>query len=607
MNYVTTGSSNSVLDGDPLKLKIVISKVHLDSILPTDYFTIENLENIIANNDLKYVKCKLSGELKNATTKNSPVSIGELIYNASNKGKRSFKLSQNTNEFAYLILEINKVNCRIAGDFTNLAISFKNKNDEGTPLPLVRIDFTVYAEKVKPEILKFSSNQMVLQHGEPATLSWKIKGKQFILREGIREIERGTGLVEDEYPLGKISNGDHSYTLEVQQGDVSVTKTIPIRVLDESKMYTISAPSDNDVSYTISNFCVSQDYSCLFSLVLKKEDNIGRLDHIRYTYTNDSSSNNWSKIELSETEKEQLKPFAGSPFVHLKSPGEFYGRLLFIGGSYVNATKYNKLVVIIDLDAESGDSRISIINNIPWSSRMGHSCTLFTHGDQDKIWLIGGIDEWGAALNDIWVSGDGKVWENLNPDGTVNPKPKGQNPQIPATMPWEKRGMASVTVELNNDGSKRALLIGGGFSEMGGSETPDIWKWDKKSWEAFKDFKINGSSYLSSALFFLGKDIIDSTGFVLLGGYEREENGETVKRKYFYNLTINNGQYINVALDEASGAGSFATSKNSKIITGFFKGSMWYIVLTNEGAAGITYSNLFYWIPVSNGETLIFT
>jgi hypothetical protein len=611
MSYVTTGSSNSVLNGSPLELNVVISKVPSedepsDSIVPMGTFTVENLEAIAADGELSSLSCKLFGKLKSATDVTFSVLICELLHNPNNKGKRSFIIPKNyDDEFAYLILNITAKKCAIDGLSQKIPISFRNKKDKNSR-DLNQIDFIAVAEEVKPEITDFScnvplANSIVVPINESINLLWTINGDKFILREGNNELTSGIKSGKGEYKIENISNGDHMYTLEVQQKNVSVTKTVVVRALNESKFYSSSNPSGDFKHFTIANFCVSYDSSSLFSLMLKTDnrgtkDEKTTIDHIGYSYTNDGFSGNWPIIELSDNEKEKLKPFATSPLLHMKSPGQLYGRLFFTGGSSLKVIDSSNSVAIVNLDADLG-LRVVIVDNLPWASRTAHSCALFPHGDQNKIWLMGGVDEWGAALNDIWVSGDGKVWENIQANGSIN-----QNLQKPAEMPWDKRCLAGVAVGLDDFGCKKNLLIGGGFSEIGGSETSDMWKWDKNHWEQLKDFTIHDSPYLSSGLFFLGKDALQSTGFYVLGGYE----SGTTKKKYFYKITLENGRYGSDELDNSSPKG-LTTNRNSKIISGFFKGCLWYMVLTHEGDKGMTYSKLVYWIPVPTENTLILT
>ncbi|MCC9020463.1 hypothetical protein [Flavobacterium lipolyticum] len=600
MGYVTTGSSNLVRNGDALKLDILISEENLRAILLMGVFSIGNLETIVEKEDLKNLSCELWAKIDDTNKLATfPVKICEFLFDSNDPGKRSYIFPRDyTDEYTYLILKIRAEKATVTTPSTELLITFKDKKDTSVPREIVEIPFTVIVKQAKPEINLFESNYTVLQRNKAVVLSWNIKGERYILREGLQELQKGevtTG--SGNYLINSVASGDHSYTLEVKTGDASITKIIQVRALGESKLYTNANPTGIDALFTIGNFCVSQDSSFLFSLMLKTEGGSTRINHVGYTNTNEGFSENWQRVTLSEEEKNSLKPFANSPLLHLKSTGELHGRLFFTGGSYIEPMKFNNRVAILNLDAEAG-ARVVITEALPWSSRTGHSAVLFPHGDEEKIWLLGGVDEWGRALNDVWVSGNGKDWDNINANGSVN-----VNKNNPAKMPWSPRYLAGITVELDNNGNRKELWIGGGFSEIGGTETSDIWKWNKNSWMEIKPLKINTNSYLSSGLSFVGKDTIDSTGIFLLGGYQEK----TDKKKYFSRVTLNNGDYGSSQLDTSSVEFSFDTTKDSKIVTGFFKGCLWYMVLTDGGDRGITYSILFYWVPVVTSQTLILT
>ncbi len=598
MGYVTTGSSNSVTNGEALVLDIMIAQDEKKPILLMGVFTIENLDTLVAAADLKKMRCELWAKTDDANkTTTFPVKICDLLYDNNNPGKRTYNFQRDYDDaYTYLILKIGAEKCTMATPTTTLELRFKDRNDPADPKPLVSLPFTVIAEEAKPEIIAFESDMTVVQRNAPVALSWKVKGSRYIVREGLEVLKSGTEDV-GSYTIATIANGDHSYTLEVQMGTVSVTKTLLVRALSESKLYSNANPTGKYANYKIGNFCVAQDASYLYSVMLKTENKITEIDHIGYANTNEGFSDNWHRILLSDAEKNKLKPFVTAPLLHLKSAGALHGQLFFIGGSYIKPMESANAVAIVNLDAETG-FQVTVVDNLPWASRMGHSCAIFPHGDQDKLWMLGGVDEWGAALNDIWVSGDGKVWDNIGINGSVN-----SDKSTPVKMQWKTRCLNGIATELDANGNKKALWIGGGFSEIGGAETSDIWKWDKNNWNLITPLTINNNSYLSSGLSFLGKDTIDSTGIFLLGGYQEQNN----KKKYFYRITVNNGKYGSNQMDTAAGAESFGTTKDSKIITAFFKGCLWYMVLTNEGDSGITYSDLFYWVPVATGQTLILT
>jgi hypothetical protein len=637
MDYNTTGSSNSATNGSKLELKIKISPD-----LPTNPIflmglTINNLDTIAAKGkDLKQLTCTLYGKTDDKNlNKTNPVLIYELSYRDASPGTR-FYYNKNSNKgYSYLILEIKTDICTIGEHGANLSISFKHKNKVDGKQLEYSFSFAVESMKAKPEILEFKADRTVLQgNNKPLKLSWQIKGTNFTytLFDGLEKLDsgNGTGTKNGLTKINSVPIGDHCYTLVVEQGGATVTLDKMVRALNDSELSNKGNPGLPNV---ICNFCVSNNSDYLFSLVLKKEDTTASLDHIGFT--NEGFSGHWSRFELTAEVKEKLQPFATSPMVHLRDVSEVDGRLLFIGGSYVRPMEDSNKVAIVYLDGDLGLdgktvtlSRITIVAHpdIPWSSRMGHCCVTFPHGyiGEEKIWLLGGYDEDGNTLNDIWVSGDGKTWNNINADGSVN------NTANAAEMPWGARCTAGASVQLNDDGTKKALWIGGGFSAMGGAETADIWKWekgpdkippshsgggetfDKWNWEWKQIYgdkarnellKINEGSYFSSGLAFVGKDTINSTGMFVLGGHEVVK---FKKERYFDKIDDNGNESFGfIKLDTSSGAGSFGTSKNSYVVTGYFKGCLWFMVFTNEGSEGVTYSNLFYWVPVVTSRTLI--
>lgn len=600
MSYITTGGNNTVTSGSPVNLSVRISRESLEEILLMGVFTIEGLAGIAAGKALENMTCVLYGQKPDDDIHAmTPTEIVTLLPESSNFDKQSFRFSKYfDDEYTYIVLEIHAEIATMDVPTVPLTISFYDKNNTDSLGNIISntIDFEVYKEEAKPEILSFTADPSVLQGDvNQVALQWQVKGNTFTykLSEGLTVLDsgEGTGLENRTYKtVPRI--GDHLYTLEVTQGNAIVSKGIKVRALDNSELSQKANPQSPLV---IGNFCASQNSNYLFSLMLKKEGNNAVIDHIGYT--SEGFSGDWNVIALSQTDKDALKAFAASPMVHLRRVGEVYGSIFFIGGSYVKPLECENAVAIINLDSE--ENKVSIVSDLPWESRMGHSCALFPHGDVDKIWLLGGVDEYGNTLDDVWVSGNGKEWDNLNKNGIVQTK------NIPVSMDWDARCLAGITVQLDDNGLKKALWLGGGFSEIGGKETGDIWTfendtWSRIYWGISTPFSINDNSYLSSGLAFIGRDTVQSTGIAIIGGYDRDN----VKR-YFNKINLRNGFYSTSNLTESTKAGSFDTSDNAYVVTAYFKGSLWFMVYTNEGDVGITYSSLYYWIPVRTSQTLI--
>lgn len=588
MSYITTGSSNTVTNGTPVVLDIRISKEPSEGILLNGPFSIENLNSIVANNDLSELSCKLYGKIEETNEKGVStdlVEICEFKYDDANPGTRSQRVFYAA-KLSYLELRIRAEKCTITPpESLSELLKIQFWAQESTRNS---IDFKVSNVKIKPEITWFVASESVLQgNRNNVTLSWQIKGEvdSCTLRDGMTILGYKEGSSYTTTP--KI--GDHLYTLEIKKGDTVVTKSVKVRALGTPQFSLTANPLR---PFLISNFCVSSGTDYLFSLILTTTGNQGEIAHIGYT--NEGFSGNWDSISLSKSDKDDLKPFSNSPMVHLKSVGEVYGRLLFIGGSYVDPEACNNAVAIVHLD-EVG-SKVRIVTKIPWDARMGHSCQVFTHGGQDKIWLLGGADEYTNSLNDVWVSTDGEKWENIKQDGTVN------NSDNPAPMPWVPRSLAGVAVELDTSGHKKALWFGGGFSESGagaGAETADIWKFENGAWRKTSPMdNFNTDSYLSLGLGFWGLSTgNDSVGIALFG---RD------KTKYFktINRDPNNNTYYpnNNDSDDMPG---FDIKSHAYVVTSFFKGCFWYMVYTYRGDAGVNYQDLVYWVPTVTGKTII--
>jgi hypothetical protein len=616
MNYNTTGSSNAASLGKGLNLAITISPDSITTpIFLKGLFTIHSLSKIAEGKKRQeQPKCSLFGkkvdvETGSAVHVTNLVHICDFAYNPDDPDNRWCDLKTKfETQYSYLILEIKGGICTIKNAITHIRISFTDTKISATEEQ--SIAFAVYKETVETKV-SLNANPTVLQgKNKYVELSWQIipgedytEDYAYTLKEGRKTLEsgKGKGTTNGGRKTGPVSIGDNLYTLELEYGGPGAKDTKVVRALKESEEACL-----NDL---ISNFCVSNNSNYLFSLILKKEVNAYLLDYIGYT--NEGFLGQWSRFTLTAEDKEKLKPFATSPMIHLKDVGEVHGRLLFIGGSYVKPMEYSNKVAIVYLDR---DLTVEIKGPCEWPSRMGHCCVTFPHGHdgEEKIWLLGGCDDSGNALNDIWVSGDGKKWDNINADWSVNPT------EDDAKKQWEPRCMAGASVQLNDDGTKKALWIGGGFSGIGGMETADIWKLEKGlgKWEQVrvddnnpliimplpvdKPEKKEGS-YLSSGLAFVGKDTNESTGMFVLGGYKADQDTKRHFKKIAKSVQGGFG-FIELATRSAD---PFAASKNSYILTGYFKGCLWYMVFSNKGDVGISYSNLFYWVPEVTVHTRI--
>ena len=150
------------------------------------------------------------------------------------------------------------------------------------------------------------------------------------------------------------------------------------------------------------------------------------------------------------------------------------------------------------------------IGNGPFTERKNHSLLVY----RDKMWLIGGIDNAGNILSDIWVSTNGRDWTQVR---TLNPLQEiGQNSSVVFNdrifvfkgngveheEVWSTTTGTSWKLETKNAFPVRShyktvvhnnqiFVIGGWI--RGGNHTNEVWaskdgkNWSKKS--AFSIFK----------------------------------------------------------------------------------------------------------------------
>ncbi len=98
-----------------------------------------------------------------------------------------------------------------------------------------------------------------------------------------------------------------------------------------------------------------------------------------------------------ETAQDQIGDFACNAMTL------FNNNVWSIGGARSSTSNFNNEV----WNSINGNAWASVSNNIE-NERCGHTLTTFN----DKIWLIGGEDNNGNWLADIWSSSDGSTWTN---------------------------------------------------------------------------------------------------------------------------------------------------------------------------------------------------
>jgi hypothetical protein len=86
-----------------------------------------------------------------------------------------------------------------------------------------------------------------------------------------------------------------------------------------------------------------------------------------------------------------------------QSPGVFFNnRIWLLGGSQVHPERCSNKVWCFDPTAKMSRT----MDAPPWCARMGHTCAVFNN----QMWILGGVDDNGNTLDDVYFSPDGKNW-----------------------------------------------------------------------------------------------------------------------------------------------------------------------------------------------------
>jgi hypothetical protein len=95
-----------------------------------------------------------------------------------------------------------------------------------------------------------------------------------------------------------------------------------------------------------------------------------------------------------------------------RSPGVFFkDKIWLVGGSQIDPTVCSNKVWWFDPTSKAREVVKTAGGAEMWTARMGHACTTF----DNKIWILGGVDQQGNTLSDVWYSSDGQKWQKGEP------------------------------------------------------------------------------------------------------------------------------------------------------------------------------------------------
>jgi len=257
-------------------------------------------------------------------------------------------------------------------------------------------------------------------------------------------------------------SSDVNYTLEGYSGNKRFERKLQIKVLQ---------PGWYDVKNTIRKGHPAYpekgtaDYYDLEPALLLNANEVKLYGIFRYTFQGRKRAllletrdpfGNWKFETTSVPDEEGYIPegFSTSPGVY------FDDKIWLIGGSQIDRDQCSNGIWRLDPVTHRWEDFSPGSDSLHWKSRMGHAVVVF----ENRIWVIGGLDEAGNALNDIWAldagkDGGNKIWTCLQEDDSSEDLQR-----------WKGRCLFSAAV-LN----KKIWIYGGAAAPFSRTLYDDVW------------------------------------------------------------------------------------------------------------------------------------
>ncbi|MCW3122001.1 MAG: hypothetical protein JWQ38_1493 [Flavipsychrobacter sp.] len=353
---------------------------------------------------------------------------------------------------------------------TEFKFSIENIEQKGNTTPSVNIGFILWDADEKmtahtyigstaiihekiPTVTNFKLDPSIVKNNEQLELSFKCTGIDYYrityyngkginrkLPDIVNNECEGTLKITSLY--GKDTNDEAAFRIIAKSGNIYASedcvKTVKIFGSGWEKMI----PNDDRSG--------DADTSSVLDLVLNTEDEkmwvFAKNDAgaIHLWKTNDGLK--WRPHVVNNEKVNIPKQFVHHPAVHFKE------RIYFVCGSKLDVGKCSAELNVLDYKNNRPVYTIAVPGNI--GARSLHSCVVFN----SCIWVIGGVDENGNGLNDIWRF-TGTEWISV---------------PVPANFP--KRCSFSATVHIHD--GRESIWIAGGYDSYEGSVVQDIWAYN---------------------------------------------------------------------------------------------------------------------------------
>ena len=257
--------------------------------------------------------------------------------------------------------------------------------------------------------------------------------------------------------------------------------------------------------------------------------------------------------------------------------------LYFVGGSLLDDQQVSNQMHSYNIHAytQTGNRRQEKGKRSPMPPRMGHACLVFPdENGKDNIWVLGGADDEGNGLNDIW-RWDGNRWH-----------------QMTSPADFSKRCQFSATVLTDKYNKKQEIWLGGGLDSFQGDPVNDIWRYYNKNgtwtWECVQTTASQkltlGNNLVASALIGLG----DKAFAITTNEGGRGDFSKWIEKEQGENYSFGSQSFATATAWADAG---IKQSDGFYLQTLSFNGSIWLMAQSFIDEGDIKLSKLYYLIP----------
>ncbi|MFW2372223.1 MAG: kelch repeat-containing protein [Gammaproteobacteria bacterium] len=325
--------------------------------------------------------------------------------------------------------------------FTGLSASVSTEISLAVELTLAeethRLQAVLKLQTPAPQIHLFSVQpSSILVMGADYSLDWECEGAQ-----GIEIRSDGKSIHRTDQTTGSfkgLADKDQRLELVAHSPGHKVSREVEMWAKSKEWHKASSSPWGSGPIYGLTT---DRQAQLLYALV--GAENSANLQ----LWCSSNGLSDWALVTTLAVDH-SIAELADSPFIW------FSNQLYLVAGSKLDVTRSSD--ALWSLDPVSGVWSCHQETPRP-SPRAGHSCVVCTDetGDE-KLWVLGGCDTYGNALNEVWTW-DGMAWEEKH---------------VPE---WDPRLLSGAAT----DG--KSLWIGAGFREPTGTSLNDVWQWQQQA------------------------------------------------------------------------------------------------------------------------------